>query len=205
MDLLSLLVGVVVGLVLGGVAGAARAFRLVAARRAVAGAAAGFARFGLEALPERSATDILAGRIRVVLAGQTFDLPVLPRKASREWIERLDARFASLSDALDQAADDTPRVLALLAGHSDWLLEALRSYDTSGVLPTGTAGGLLDELATDAEILRATVEVWRAANPLAATLAAAAGEDEPPTDGTASAPPSSPRTPTDGVPATSSV
>lgn len=184
--------GVLTGLVLGTAFGMARAFRLVRARRAVAGAAAGFARFGLESLPTRSAADILAGRIRVVLGGLPYELPVLPRKASREWLASLDERFAFLSKALDQAADDKPRILALLAGQSAGLLEMLRSYDRTNVLPEAM---FLDEFATDSEILLAMVEVWRATNPLAATLAEAADGG---TDGTPLGPPSLPRSPTGG-------
>lgn len=192
MDLvLVFLAGIAVGLVTGVVLGAARAFRLVAARRAVAGASAGLGRLGLGTLPTRSAADILAGRIRLVLGGTGYELPVLPRRASREWLAALDGRFAHLARELDQAADDAPRILGLLAGQSGVLLEMLRSYDTSGILP---AAEYLDDYASDSEILVAMVEVWRAANPLAATLAEAAEE----TSTTSSERPNTPLTPTVG-------
>jgi len=193
MDLLALALAVMLGFVLGLAAGAARAFRLTARRRAAAGAAAGLARFGLGSLPTRTAEDILAGRVRVVLGGVQYALPVLPRRRSREWLEALDARFAEIASALDEAADDKPRILALLTTQTTGLLEMLRAYDVTDVLP---APEYLDEFATDSEVLVAMVEVWRAANPLADSLAATADEG---TDGTSSALSSSSPPPTGGT------
>lgn len=165
---LEVILALALGLLVGLGAGASLALRLVARRRAAAGLSAGIARLWPDQLPSRSAADILAGRIRVVLAGTTYNLPVLPRGASRRWLEQLDERFAGLASDLQAAGDDTPRILATLVSQADTLYEALLSYDQSGVLP---ARELIDATATDTEILRALLEVWRAANPLAATLA----------------------------------
>lgn len=189
--------GAIAGFVVGVAFGAIRAFRVAAARRAAAGAAAGLASLGLETLPTRTAADILRGRIRVVLGGSAYELRVLPRRASREWLGKLDADFAGLAGALDAAADDKPKILELLASRSDRLLAILREYDVDGVLP---APEFLDEFATDPEIVIAVVEVWRAANPLAAMLAEAASEE---TNGTSSEQPTPSLSPTDGGPITS--
>lgn len=192
MDLPTFAAGLALGLLLGAVLVAARAARLAAHRRAIANASAGIARLGLETLPSRSAADILAGRVRVILGGIPYDLPVLPRRASREWLEKLDARFAYIARELDEAADDKPRILALLAGQTEALMGMLRSYDQTGVLPDPQ---FVDDYATDAEILVGMVEVWRAANPLAASLAEAV---DAATDGMPSAPSSTLQEPTGG-------
>jgi hypothetical protein len=195
MDILVVVLALTLGFVLGVGVGALRAFRIAARRRSLAGANAGLARLFPENLPTRSASDILAGRIRVVLGGVGYELPVLPRRASREWLESLDARFAAIAEELDQAADDKPRILALLAGQTTGLLYALRAYDQTGVLPDPA---YIDDFATDSEILVAMVEVWRAANPLAATLVA--GIPDETTDGIPPGLPSSSPLPTGGSP-----
>jgi hypothetical protein len=183
------------GLVLGYGAGAVRAWSIAAQRRAIAGTNARLARFWPAELPARSAGDILAGRVRVHLGGETYDLPVLPRAASRRWLEALDLRYATLAADLESAGNDTPVIVNRLLGEADGLYEMLRSYDQNGVLPPASE---VDEFVTDAEILRAVMEVWRAANPLAATLAERANE----TNGTSPEQPSSPPQPTAGTPPT---
>lgn len=200
MDVLAVALALVVGLLVGYGACALRVARMMAGRRAVAGAASGFARLWPETLPERSAADIVAGRITVALGGVPYTLRVLPRRASAEWLADLDERFAYLRDALDQAGDDKPRILELLAGQSPVMLAALRAYDVDGVLPDDE---YVETYGTDAEILRATIEVWRAANPLAATLAEKAASGT--TDTTSSEESSSPPPPTDGTFATSTI
>lgn len=184
-------------LLLGIGVGAARAFRLTAQRRAAAGASAALASIMPDVMPQRSAADILAGRIRIVLGGIPYELPVLPRGESRRWLESLDVRFQALGALLDEAANDTPRILAMLAEHQTFLLEMVKSYDHSDVLPD-TAH--LDEFATDAEVLHAVIEVWRAANPLADRLAGMSGAA---TNGTSPEPPTSPRPSSDGALTTS--
>jgi hypothetical protein len=147
--------------------------RLERARRANLGASAGIARIGLEALPVRSVADILSGRIQIVLGGIPYIIHVLPRRASREWIAKLDQRFADVTMALDKAGNDAPKILALLTAHTDYMVQMLREYDVEGVLPNDE---FIETYATDGEILAGMVEVWRAANPLAAIGAEAAAE-----------------------------
>lgn len=178
-------------------AGAVRGFRLARERQAAAGLNARMARLWPAELPARSAVDILAGRIQVVLGGRTYSLPVLPRAASRRWLEGLDLRFALLAADLEDAGNDTPSILNRLMTETDGLYEMLRSYDQAGVLPDAAD---VDEFVTDVEILRAVLEVWRAANPLAASLGEQTG---PPMDGTSPEPPSSSPSPTGGTLASS--
>lgn len=192
--LLALALGFLVGL---GV-GALRGFRMARSRRAASGATAGFARLWPDKLPSRSAADMLQGVVRIYLGGQVYILPVLPRAPARRWLESLNARFAGLVANLGDAGDDTPRILELLAAQADDLYALLQTYDVSGVLPPREA---VDETATDTEILRATMEVWRAANPLADLLASRSEESRTP--GTEPELPSSSPPPMDGVPTTS--
>jgi hypothetical protein len=191
-DVIALALALALGLLVGLGVGALRAFRIEARRRALAGGNAHLARFWPAELPARSAADILAGRVRVVLGGETYDLPVLPRAASRRWLETLDLRFAVLASDLEAAGNDTPVILGRLLSESDGLYEMLRSYDQGDALPPREE---IDELVTDVEILRAVLEVWRAANPLAASLA----ETAPTTAGSSPASLSSPPPPTDGT------
>lgn len=185
------------GGVSGFIVGALLAARVILARtgmaRVTANAAAGFARFGLDTLPERTAADLLAGRIRLRLGGVEYVLPVLPMKASAAWLESLDGRFTGLAENLEKAGNDVPRILELVAADEDGLLELLRTYDVHGILPPRD---WITEYATRPEILAATVEVWRASHPLAVTLveATAAGT----TDGTSSGQPSKQPSPSGG-------
>jgi hypothetical protein len=167
-DLLVALLALALGLLVGLWAGATYGLRLAARRRAGLGAHAQLARLWPAELPARSATDILAGVIRVSLGGTVYELPVLPRAASRAWLESLDSRFAVLAQELEAAGNDTPAIMARLVAEADALYEMLLAYDQAGVLPTREA---IDAIATDTEILRAVLEVWRAVNPLAATVA----------------------------------
>lgn len=162
----------VLALALGALAGfwggATYALRLAARRRAELGAHAQFARLWPAELPARSAADILAGVVRVALGGHVYELPVLPRGASRAWLESLDARFADLANELEAAGNDAPVIMARLVAEADALYDMLLSYDQHDVLPPKAE---IDAVATDTEILRAVLEVWRAVNPLAATVA----------------------------------
>lgn len=167
------LLTLVLGFLLGFGVSLLRFASLERARRASLGAASGIARVGLEALPSRSAADILSGRITIVLGGLPYVIAVLPRRASREWLARLDERFAAVTQALDDAADDAPKILALLTAHTDYMIEMLRAYDVADILPDDE---FIETYATDGEILAGMVEVWRAANPLAAIGAEAAAE-----------------------------
>lgn len=197
MELFAIVLALALGFVTGLLVGARRAFSLIASGRAMRTTRSRLARLMPDTMPSRTAADILAGRVQVVLGGTTHVLPVLPRGPSRRWLEQLDARFATLAGSLSAAGDDTPAIMALLAGEQDALYDMLLSYDQSGVLP---ARAEIEETATDAQILHAVLEVWRAAHPLADSAIAGS---EPPTNGTPSGPRSSPPPPTDGVPSTS--
>lgn len=175
----------VLGFVLGSVVGARRTLALVMTGRTIGRTAQQVAGFMPAELPARSAADILAGRIPVLLGSHRYDLPVLARGPSRRWLETLDARFTSLAADLDTATMDTPTIMARLVAETDALYDLLLSYDQTGVLPPRAE---LDELANDAQVLQAVLEVWRAVHPLADTLTAAAAEA---TAGTALAQPSS--------------
>jgi hypothetical protein len=150
---------------------------------------------GLAALipAKRSAEDIFAGRIRVELGGTTYTMPVRSRKANREWLESLDASFAALLGNLE-TIDDPEAVLRLLYSATDEFLDALVSYDLTDALPPRA---VIDEEASDPEIIRAVMEVWRAANPLVAIALGLA----PAADSPASMP--SPLVSSDGGPASS--
>jgi hypothetical protein len=197
-DLLVAVLALALGLLVGLWVGATYAIRLAARRRAALGAHAQLARLWPAELPERSAADILAGVVRIVLGGQVFELPVLPRAASRAWLESLDVRFATLASELEAAGNDTPAIMARLVAEADALYDMLLSYDQHGELPSKAE---IDVLATDTEILRAVLEVWRAVNPLAATVAATTeSPTQTPSDELLTTPPS----PTAGSPASSS-
>jgi hypothetical protein len=192
-DPLAILLALGLGLLVGAWAGSSYGLRLADRRRRAIGAHAQLARLWPEELPARSATDVLAGVVRVSLGGRVFEIPVLPRGASRRWLESLDARFASLANDLEQAGSDTPAIMVRLVAEADGLYEMLLAYDRAGasVLPDRAD---IDEVATDTEILRAVLEVWRAVNPLAATVAQMS--DETPT--VSLSPPSTPRRRTAG-------
>lgn len=169
-DPLVAVLALALGLLVGLWAGAGLGLRLAARRRAALGAHAQLARLWPAELPGRSAADILAGVVRVSLGGTAYELPVLPRAASRAWLEQLDARFAELARDLEKAGNDAPVIMSRLVSEADALYDMLLSYDEHRVLPSRDD---IDAIATDTEILRAVLEVWRAVNPLAATVAEA--------------------------------
>ena len=171
-DLLVAGLALTLGLLVGLWVGAGLGIRLAARRRAALGTHAQLARLWPAELPGRSAADILAGVIRVSLGGTTYNLPVLPRAASRAWLENLDTRFAELASELEAAGNDAPLIMSRLVAEADALYDMLLSYDQQSVLPSRDD---IDAMATDTEILRAVLEVWRAVNPLAATVAEASG------------------------------
>jgi hypothetical protein len=196
MEALAIVLALALGFVLGLVVGARRALNLVLSGRAVRTTNARLAQFMPDTMPARSAADILAGRIRVVLGAATYELPVLPRGPSKRWLEQLDARFATLALSLDKAVD-TPEIMGLLVTETDAMYDMLLSYDQSGVLPSRDE---IDETATDAQILHAVLEVWRAVHPLVDSVTAAATA----TSGPSFVPRTSSPRPTAGDPSTSS-
>jgi hypothetical protein len=184
------------GFVLGASLGARRALAAIERYR---GSSATIARFLPSAMPHRTAQDALAGRVRVLLGGTEYAIPVLSRAASREWLKALDAKWGALPGILEAAGDDVDQSVAMLLQHTDAMLDSLLAYDKSGVLPPRDQ---LDAVCTDAEILQATVECWLAANPLAASIV---GAMERETAGTSLGLQSSVPTPTAGVPPISSM
>ena len=196
MEALAIVLALTLGFVIGLVVGARRALNLVLSGRAVRTAGSRFAQFMPPTVPTRTAADILAGRVRVVLGGTTHALPVLPRGPAKRWLEQLDARFATLGASLEAAAD-TPEIMKLLVTETDALYDMLLSYDQTGVLPSRDE---IDETATDAQILHAVLEVWRAVHPLVASVTAGLGDA---TNGRSAAPRSSRRRATAGARTTS--
>lgn len=179
----ALIAGVAIGAILGG----RRALALVLAGRSSRGGVV--PSFMPSTMPTRSAADILAGRVRIRLGNDEFTLPVLARGPAHRWLAQLDARFARLAAGLDRAADDPPAALALLMGESEAMYDMLRSYDPETIPPRD------DETMTDAQILHAVLEVWRAVHPLVAAVDNDPGGS---TTSTSSGPPRLPLTPTAG-------
>jgi hypothetical protein len=108
---------------------------------------------------ERSAEDILAGRLRLRLASQWFVLPVLTVGENADWLASLEQEFA---DVVNTDEDDLAQVMEALAKVDGRLLELVYAYDKHGVLPP------LESIARDVyphEVLRAVMEVRLAANP----------------------------------------
>jgi hypothetical protein len=159
--LLALALGALAGYLVGG----ARVTAQVRRGRLVRKAGAALAPLLPETGPARTLADIFANRIRVRLGGITYELPVLPRAANRRWLESLEGQLAATAAAYQAAATDPAQVVPLLLGEAGVSYELLLSYDQAHVLPSIDE---IDELATDAEILRAVMEVWQAANPKAA-------------------------------------
>lgn len=178
----------VLGFILGLVVGARYALDLVMSGRAVRTARARLARGTSDVMPQRSAADILAGVVRVWLGNTEYVLPVLPRAAARRWLETLDLRFAAVASAVNAAGDDTPEIMSFLVGEADGMYDLLLSYDQSGVLPSRDE---IDETATDAQVLAAVLEVWRAVNPKAASPSGSASTMSGSSSGPSSSRPSS--------------
>jgi hypothetical protein len=111
----------------------------------------------------RSAEDIFAERVRIRLGQTDYVLPVLPMGPEQEWKSALDASFDAELGAAN--ATDVAGVVSILERYPDKLLDALITYDRSGVLPPREK--LLAE-ATQLQVLKAVLEVRQSANPLAA-------------------------------------
>lgn len=114
-------------------------------------------------LPPRSIEDILAERIRLDIGGVVYDLPVLPIRENRVWKERMDLELGFLFAQLS-VTDDTDAVLGLFDGSEALFMDLLTSYDTTGVLPPPDA---IEAGLSPLGLIRAVLEVWRAARPLA--------------------------------------
>lgn len=113
-------------------------------------------------LPERLAEDVLAGRIRLVLGGQDYILPVRTIRENRAWREEMASELGLLTGGL-AGIDSAPAIMARLAGATDAMQRLLRAYDGGAVLPD------LDD-ATEPELLKAMFAVLAAAYPFAAAI-----------------------------------
>ena len=113
-------------------------------------------------LPPRPVEDILAERVRLLIGGEVFDLPVLTIAENRAWKERSD-RELGLFIATITLTDD--------------LSEVMERFD--GVLPPRE---VIEEGLTPLGLFRAVCEVWRAARPLA-DIARTGMSTLPPTGG----------------------
>jgi hypothetical protein len=108
---------------------------------------------------ERSAEDILSGRLRLRLANQSYVLPVLTVGENADWSASLEEVFAPLVTTDD---GDLEAIVEVLEAADDRLLDFIYSYDKTGVLPPQ------ESIARDVyphEVLRAVMEVRLAANP----------------------------------------
>lgn len=186
------LLALALGLVLGATPLVVRSVRR-RLRRSSRGAASMFLP---DVAPTRTASDIFSGRVRVTLGGREYVLPVLSWDESNEWLDALDEQAAGTLAKLDDAGDDGAEILALLEKQTDSNIAALVAWDKTGVLPSRAE---LVRLASGAELMRAAMEVWLAANPLVVTVV----RGSLPTSGRSSVQPSTQRTPMAGDPTTS--
>ena len=114
-------------------------------------------------LPPRSVEDILAERVRLIIGGEVYDLPVLTIEQNRAWKERMDRELGMLFAAVS-LEDDTDAILALFDGSEEAFMALLLSYDVHDVLPDRAT---IEAGLTPLGLIRAVLEVWRAARPLA--------------------------------------
>lgn len=127
-------------------------------------------------LPERSAEDIAAGRIRVTFglqeAAQTVNLYVLPIDANEQWVAQLNDTIGGVWESL--AGVDTKQLLVWLAQQTVPMLDLLDAYDLHKTLPNRE---WLRQHATNQQVLGAFLGVCAAAHPLAVGLIEAASTD----------------------------
>lgn len=183
------------GAVLGFLAGSAFVRARVRRARLVRKAGAALAPLLPDGSPTRSLADIFANRIRVRLGGVVYELPVRSRADNRKWLESLEGRFSQVAGAYQAAAENPAEIVPLLLGESQASYELLLSYDQTEVLPPLAEA----DTFTDAEILRAVMEVWLAANPKAVVELRGSNE----TSSTSPGPSNSSPVSTAGVPSTS--
>ena len=110
----------------------------------------------------RSAEDVLAKRIRLVIDGTEYALPVLAIRENRVWSNRLDAEIARVFEGVEDAAD-LNGILAALSAAPGRFMDMLYLYDLHLVLPPRED---LEAVWTEVDLLVACLEVWRAAHPL---------------------------------------
>lgn len=120
-----------------------------------------------EFLPERSAEDIWAERIRLRLGGQEFILSVLPMAANDVWKAKVSERAAGLFAGLDGLKTMGDVIAIFGTVETSTMVELLRAYDRDGVLPDD---GWLRENVSEQSVLRAFLEVFATANPTMAAV-----------------------------------
>lgn len=106
----------------------------------------------------RDPADVLAGRIRLTLAGQEYVLPVLTIRENEAWQQELELGMAPIL----AAGDDLEQILAVIQQFSGRLMEFIRSYDKHGILPDQ---GDWEKDIYPNELLKAVMEVRLAADP----------------------------------------
>lgn len=131
-----------------------------------------------DVLEPRSIEDVFAEIVRIELGGELYTLPVLTIRENREWKRSLEVVIVELLADATAAGDDRGAVLTALAADPGPLLDVLVSYDRTGVLPPRD---VIEDKATDVGVIRAVMEVWRAANPLVDTGLAWIETIDPPT------------------------
>ena len=114
-------------------------------------------------LAPRSVEDILAERIRLDIGGQVVDLPVLTIRENRVWKEQMDLQLGYLLLRIT-LEDDGDKILSLFDSADGVFLDLLIAYDRDGRLPPRD---VLEDRLTQMGLVRAVLEVWRAARPLA--------------------------------------
>lgn len=116
---------------------------------------------------ERTFEDMTAHRIRLILAGREWVLPVQDIGTSEDWWAALDARYRLI--LADIPSDDLPRMMtAVMSLGTDTLLGFLYDYDKAGVLPRDADGQPDPDFRRSVypyELLPAVWEVSLAANP----------------------------------------
>ena len=86
-------------------------------------------------IPERSAEDIFAGRVRLTFAGQVYELPTLVIEEEEKWLTRIDAQLAGILAGVSSSGEDYGAIVGLLTGAAPQLLDLLYAYDQTHVLP----------------------------------------------------------------------
>lgn len=118
-------------------------------------------------LPERSAEDIWAERLRLVLGDQELVLAVLPMRDSDEWKVEVSNEIGHLMLGLE-ALDDLESVMRHFGTiERGTLIRLLRAYDRDQVLPDDE--WLLTHVS-EGQVLRSFLMVWSVANPTLAVI-----------------------------------
>jgi len=115
-------------------------------------------------LPERSVEDVFAGVLRVKLGDGQFPIPVLVIEKADVWRASLSEKFSEVVGALE-GQTNAAGVLTFLGTHTPTMIELLRDYDLSNVLPDND---WIRKHATEPEILRAFMLVLAANFPFIA-------------------------------------